>query len=161
MSLNVGSIAPDFELQDQDGNKVKLSSFKSQKVIIYFYPKDMTSGCTLEACEFSLMYDRIKRRALLFGISKDSADSHKKFIAKNKLTFPLLVDAKVCTDANGRPCTVTEKYGAWGEKQMYGKVYDGIIRKTFIIDEQGKIMKIFPKVNPLGHAKEVLEAVLM
>ena len=151
MPLTIGSVAPDFELQDQDGKKVKLSNFKGQKVIIYFYPKDMTSGCTLEACEFSLMYDRIKRRALLFGISKDSADSHKKFIAKNKLNFPLLVDDK----------KVVEKYGAWGEKQMYGKVYDGIIRKTFIIDEQGKIMKIFPKVNPLGHAKEVLEAVLM
>ena len=151
MPLNIGSLAPDFELKDQDGNTVKLSSMKGQKVVIYFYPKDMTSGCTLEACEFSLSYDRIKRRAHLFGISKDHADSHKKFIAKNKLNFPLLVDDK----------KVAEKYGAWGEKQMYGKIYDGIIRKTFIIDEQGKIMKIFPKVNPLGHAKEVLEAVLM
>jgi len=161
MPLTIGSLAPDFELKDQDGNTVKLSSFKGQKVVVYFYPKDMTSGCTLEACEFSLLYDRIKRRANLFGIRKDSADSHKKFIIKNKLPFPLLVDDKQRPDADGRQRTVAEKYGAWGEKQMYGKIYDGIIRKTFIIDEQGKIMKIFPKVNPLDHAKEVLEAVLM
>ncbi len=151
MPLNIGSLAPDFELKDQDGNSVKLSSFKGQKVVIYFYPRDMTSGCTLEACEFSIWYDRIKRRSHLFGISKDSADSHKKFIARNKLNFPLLVDDK----------KVAERYGAWGEKQMYGRKYEGIIRKTFIIDEQGKIAKIFPKVNPIDHAKEVLEAVLM
>jgi len=147
--LGVGHIAPDFELDDQDGNPVKLSSLKGKKVVLYFYPKDMTSGCTVEACEFAGAYSVLKKKAVLLGVSKDSAQDHKKFIAKHNLPFQLLVDDK----------KVAEKYDSYGEKSMYGRKYMGIFRKTFVIDENGRISKIFEKVKPEGHAKEVLDAV--
>lgn len=147
--LTTGDKSPDFELNDHNGNTVKLSSFRGTKVVLYFYPKDMTPGCTVEACEFAGAYNVLKKKAVLLGVSKDSADDHKKFIEKHNLPFPLLVDNK----------KVAETYDSYGEKSMYGKKYMGIFRKTFIIDEKGKISKIFERVKPEGHAKEVLDII--
>lgn len=145
-----GSKAPDFTLKDGDGKEVTLSKLKGKKVVLYFYPRDDTPGCTTEACEFRDNLARVKKKgALVFGISKDDEKSHQKFSEKYQLNFPLL------SDVDGK---VIEKYGAWGEKSMYGKKFMGIIRSTFIIDEDGRVMKVFPKVSPSGHAEEVLNA---
>ena len=148
--LKEGNKAPDFSTTDQDGNKVKLSDLKGQKVVLYFYPKDDTPGCTKEACSFrdsSAVYKKKKIRVL--GISPDNEKSHQKFIGKFDLPFTLLTDPEH---------KIAEKYGAWGEKSMYGKKYMGIFRYTYLIDEEGKIAKIFTKVNVSEHADEVLEA---
>lgn len=145
-----GSKAPDFTLKDGEGKDVTLSKLKGKKVVLYFYPRDDTPGCTTEACEFRDNLARVKKKgALVFGISKDDEKSHQKFAEKFQLNFPLL------SDPEGK---VIEKYGAWGEKSMYGKKFMGIIRSTFIVDEDGHIMKVFPKVSPQGHAEEVLQA---
>lgn len=145
-----GSKAPDFTLKDTNGNTVQLSKLKGKKVVLYFYPRDDTPGCTTEACEFRDNLARVKKKgALVFGISKDDEKSHQKFTEKYQLNFPLLADPEH---------KVIEKYGAWGEKSMYGKKFMGIIRSTFIVDEDGHIMKVFPKVSPEGHAEEVLSA---
>lgn len=145
-----GTKAPDFTLKDGEGKDVTLSKLKGKKVVLYFYPRDDTPGCTTEACEFRDNLVRVKKKgALVFGISKDDEKSHQKFSEKFQLNFPLL------SDTEGK---VIEKYGAWGEKSMYGKKFMGIIRSTFIIDEDGRILKVFPKVSPQGHAEEVLEA---
>jgi peroxiredoxin Q/BCP len=148
--VEVGKKAPDFSLLNQDDEKVSLKDFIGQKVVLYFYPKDDTSGCTKEACSFSDDLPKFsKMDAVILGVSPDSVKSHKKFSEKYKLKFDLLADEEK---------KVVEKYGVWKEKSMYGRKYMGVERTTFIIDEKGKIKKIFNKVKVDGHSKEVLEA---
>jgi len=148
--LDVGKKAPDFSLLNQDEKKISLKDFIGQKVVLYFYPKDDTSGCTKEACNFSDDLPKFSKiDAVILGVSPDSVKSHKKFSEKYKLKFDLLSDDEK---------KVVEKYGVWKEKSMYGRKYMGVERTTFIIDENGKIEKIFNKVKVDGHNKEVLEA---
>jgi peroxiredoxin Q/BCP len=148
--LKEGDKAPDFNSKDQNGNPVKLSDFKGQKVVLYFYPKDDTPGCTKEACSFRDTDDVYREKGIkVLGVSTDDEKSHQKFISKYQLPFDLVAD----TDKN-----IVESYGVWGEKSMYGKKYMGTNRKTFLIDEDGKIAKIFDKVNVSEHADEVLSA---
>jgi peroxiredoxin Q/BCP len=148
--LDVGKKAPDFNLLNQDGKIISLKDFLGQKIVLYFYPKDDTSGCTKEACSFSDDLPKFtKIDAVILGVSPDSVKSHKKFSEKYKLKFDLLADEEK---------TVVEKYGVWKEKSMYGRKYMGVERTTFILDEKGKIKKIFNKVKVDGHNKEVLEA---
>ena len=146
----VGQKAPDFTVLNDKGEKVRLSDLKGKKVVLYFYPKDDTPGCTTEACAFRDGIDEIKKKgATVIGVSTDSVESHQKFKKKFDLNFPLLAD----TDKK-----LVEVYGTWKEKSMYGRKYMGIERTTFIIDEQGKISHIFPKVKVSEHYDEVLEA---
>ena len=148
--LKEGDIAPEFSSKDQNGNPVKLSDHKGKKVVLYFYPKDDTPGCTKEACSFRDADDVYNAKGIkVFGVSTDDEKSHQKFISKFQLPFDLLAD----TDKS-----IVESYGVWGEKSMYGKKYMGTNRKTFLIGEDGRIAKIFDKVNVDGHADEVLEA---
>jgi len=140
--------APDFVLLSDQGEEVSLSSFRGKKVVLYFYPKDDTPGCTKEACSFRDDYSQfLMKGAVVMGVSPDQPDSHQKFRAKFGLPFYLLSDPDH---------KVAEMYGAWGPKTVYGKTTEGIIRSTFVIDEQGKVTKVFPKVKPEGHAQEVL-----
>ncbi len=146
----VGKKAPAFTLPSSSGGNVKLSDFAGSPVIVYFYPKDDTPGCTVEAKGFqALAADFDKAGVPVLGISPDSVDSHCKFAEKHGLAFALLADEKH---------EVAEKYGVWVEKNMYGKKYWGIQRSTFLIDKNGAIAKIWPRVKPQGHAEEVLEA---
>ena len=148
--LEAGDKAPDFNAKDQDGNDVKLSDLKGTRVVLYFYPKDDTPGCTKEACSFRDADDVFRSKGIrVLGVSTDSEKSHQKFISKFQLPFDLLAD----TDKQ-----IVESYGVWAEKSMYGKKYMGTLRKTFLIDGDGKIVKIFDKVNVAEHADEVLEA---
>ncbi|MEO8233516.1 MAG: thioredoxin-dependent thiol peroxidase [Ignavibacteriota bacterium] len=148
--LEPGKKAPDFSLKNQDDEKISIKDFIGQKVVLYFYPKDDTSGCTKEACSFSDDLPKFSKiDAVILGVSPDSVKSHKKFSEKYKLKFDLLADEEK---------KVVEKYGVWKEKSMYGRKYMGVERTTFIIDEKGKIKKIFNKVKVDGHNKEVLEA---
>lgn len=148
--LKVGQKAPDFTALNDKGENVKLSDLKGKKVVLYFYPKDDTPGCTKEACAFRDGIDEIKKRgAVVLGVSADSVESHKKFKNKFDLNFPLLAD---------KDKKMVEAYGVWKEKSMYGKKYMGIERTTFIVDENGKIAHIFPKVKVDQHYDEVLEA---
>ena len=148
--LTTGSNAPSFSLRSDTGDLINLGDFKGRKVVLYFYPKDDTSGCTVEACEFRDSWTAVKRTgAALLGVSPDGVESHQKFRRKHDLPFPLLADPDH---------SVAERYGAWGEKSMYGRKYQGILRTTFVIDEAGRIARVFEKVKPKGHAKEVLEA---
>jgi peroxiredoxin Q/BCP len=148
--LKVGQKAPDFTVMDDKGEKVKLADLKGKKAVLYFYPKDDTPGCTKEACAFRDGIDKIKKRgAVVLGVSADSVESHKKFKNKFNLNFPLLADSDK---------KMIEAYGVWKEKSMYGKKYMGIERTTFVIDENGKIAHIFPKVKVDQHYDEVLEA---
>lgn len=148
--LNEGDIAPDFTTKDQNGNAVKLSDFKGKRVVLYFYPKDDTPGCTKEACSLRDSFDVFEEKGIkILGVSTDSEKSHQKFITKYNLPFDLLADTEK---------EIVEAYGVWGEKSMYGKKYFGINRTTFLIDEDGKIVKIFKKVKVDEHAGEVLEA---
>lgn len=148
--LKVGAKAPDFNLPDGDGKATSLSQFKGKKVVLYFYPKDMTSGCTTQACSFQENLGVVKRKgAVVLGVSADSPTSHQKFAAKYELTFPLISDEKK---------ELVKKYGVWKEKSLYGRKYMGIERTTFIIDEAGVITHIFPKVKVDGHVEEVLQA---
>jgi len=150
MVLKVGDKAPTFKLKNQDGKTISLSDLKGQPVVLYFYPKDDTSGCTKEACNFRDEFPKFgKMKAEIIGISADSVESHKKFAEKYKLPFNLLSDEKKDS---------IEKYGVWQEKSMYGRKYMGIVRTTFIIDSSGKISKIFPKVKVDNHNSEVMEA---
>jgi thioredoxin-dependent peroxiredoxin len=150
MSLKVGDKAPDFTLPTDGGGKVSLKDLKGKKLVLYFYPKDDTPGCTTEACGFrDALPDFSKVKAAVVGISKDSAASHDKFKTKFKLPFPL------ASDEDGKVC---EAYGTWVEKSMYGKTYMGIERSTFLIDETGVIRNIWRKVKADGHAAEVLAA---
>ncbi|GMU96948.1 MULTISPECIES: thioredoxin-dependent thiol peroxidase [Ignavibacterium] len=148
--IEEGKKAPDFTLPDQDGNKVKLSDFKGRYIVLYFYPKDDTPGCTKEACSFRDTFPEFNNvDAVILGVSPDSVSSHKKFAEKYKLPFRLLADEDK---------KVIEKYGVWKEKSMYGKKYMGVERTTFVIDPDGRIKKIFPKVKVDNHHQEVLEA---
>ncbi len=149
--LEISQPAPDFTLPSTDGGDVTLSSLKGQKVVLFFYPRDNTSGCTKEAQGFSANRDAFAAEGTaVFGLSKDSLASHEKFVTKRELTVPLL------SDENGSAC---EDYGVWQEKAMYGKKYMGIVRSTFLISEDGTIAKIWEKVKVPGHVEEVLEAV--
>lgn len=148
--LKEGDKAPAFTATDQNGRKVKLSDLKGSRVVLYFYPKDDTPGCTKEACSFRDGFERFRKKGIkVFGVSTDDERSHQKFISKFALPFDLLAD----TDKK-----IVEAYGVWGEKSMYGKKYMGTLRKTFLIDDKGKIAKIFEKVNVSEHADEVLAA---
>lgn len=147
---NPGQVAPDFELPSDRGEKIRLSDFRGKKVVLYFYPKDMMSGCTKEACSFRDNYPQYEEQgAVILGVSPDSPQSHVRFKSKYNLPFLLLSD---------EDHKVAEQYGVWGEKQMYGRAYQGILRTTFVIDEEGKIAKVFSKVKPEGHGEEVLGA---
>ena len=146
--LEVGTKAPDFTLPDQDGNSVTLSDFLGKKVVLYFYPKDNTPGCTKQACAFAGAYEQFKSKdVVVIGVSKDSVASHVKFAEKYNLPFLLLSDPEH---------QVIEAYGVWQEKKLYGKVSMGIVRSTYIIDEQGMIEKVMPKVKPDTNAAEIL-----
>jgi len=148
--IEEGKKAPAVSLKDQDGKKVSLNDFKEKNIVLYFYPKDNTSACTLEACNFRDDFpDFRKLKAVILGISPDSIESHKKFADKFDLPFRLLSDEKKL---------VLEKYGVWKEKSMYGRKYMGVERSTFIIDKTGKVRKIFRKVKVADHNKEVVEA---
>lgn len=147
--LNIGDAMPRFEVVDQDGNVVSSEDFKGKKTIIYFYPKDNTSGCTAEACNIRDNYDRFLAEGYnVVGVSKDSAASHKRFAQKYELPFTLLSD----------PSTqILQDFGAWGEKKMYGKVSMGTLRKTFIFNEEGVLEKIIEKVDTKNHASQILD----
>ena len=148
--LQEGMIAPDFSLTADGDKEVTLSDYRGQRVVLYFYPKDHTSGCTTEACNFRDDYSQIiAAGAVVLGVSPDSVKSHDGFKLKYELPFALLSDPEH---------RVAEMYGAWGEKKMYGRTYMGILRSTFVIDEEGKIVKVFPKVKPKNHSQEVLAA---
>ncbi|MCW5911307.1 MAG: thioredoxin-dependent thiol peroxidase [Cyclobacteriaceae bacterium] len=148
MALSIGSKAPDFKTTDQDGNTVKLSDFKGRKVVLYFYPKDMTPGCTAEACSLRDNYKALQKAGYeVLGISADDEKSHRKFIEKEKLPFRLLAD----TDK-----TVHHLYGTWVEKSMYGRKYMGTARVTFVIDEKGIVQEIIEKVDTKNHAGQIL-----
>ena len=150
-TLEAGKKAPAFTLESSDGGKVSLSDFKGQYVVIYFYPKDSTPGCTVEAEGFRDAMPKLKKKnAVVLGVSRDSIASHCKFRDKYGLTFPLLSDPEQ---------QMIEAYGAWGEKNMYGKKMMGIIRSTVIVGPDGKVVKVFPKVKPPAHAAEVLAAI--
>lgn len=146
--LNIGDKAPGFKTQNEKGETVSLDQYKGQKLVLYFYPKDNTPGCTSEACDLRDHYSTFKKKGYeILGVSPDSAKSHTSFINKYDLPFSLLAD---------EDHAVAEAYGAWGEKSMYGKKYMGILRKTFVIDEQGKIEKIIEKVDTKAHAAQLL-----
>jgi len=148
--LKPGDKAPAFALLSDGGDTIRLEDFRGRKVVLYFYPKDDTSGCTVEACEFRDHWAELQRTgAVVLGVSPDSVDSHRKFKQQHELPFPLLAD---------RDHAVAERYGTWGEKPMYGRKYRGILRTTFVIDEAGRIAKVFERVKPRSHASEVLEA---
>ena len=147
--IKEGNKAPDFSAINQDGEKVKLSSFRGEKnIVLYFYPKDMTPGCTTQACDFRDQHKKFKNTVIL-GVSIDSTERHQKFIAKYDLPFTLIADIDK---------KVVQKYGIWQEKKLYGKTFMGIVRTTFIIDKNGKIKKIFPKVKVKTHIEDVLSA---
>ncbi|MCJ0742856.1 thioredoxin-dependent thiol peroxidase [Pedobacter montanisoli] len=148
--LKAGDKAPSFTAKDQDGNAITLDQFRGKKVILYFYPKDDTPGCTTEACDFRDNYQSLKAKGMeVLGVSVDDEKSHQKFISKHSLPFTLLAD----TDKQ-----IVEAYGVWGEKNMYGKKYMGTNRKTFIIDENGNIAHIINKVDTKNASQQVLEA---
>jgi peroxiredoxin Q/BCP len=148
--LKPGDKAPAFALPADDGSTIALTDLNGKKVVLYFYPKDDTSGCTKEACGFRDSWRDVQQLgAVVLGVSPDGVASHGKFKQKYSLPFPLLAD---------ETHQVAEAYGAWGEKSMYGRKYMGILRSTFVIDEQGRIAKVFEKVKPEGHAAEVLAA---
>jgi len=147
--LEIGMKAPDFALQDKDGNLVRLSDFSGKKVVLYFYPRDNTPGCTRQACAFAGVYAGFRKLdAVVIGISKDSVASHLKFAQKYDLPFVLLSDPEL---------EAIQAYGVWQEKKNYGKVSMGVVRSTFIIDENGMIEKVMPKVKPDTNAAEILE----
>ncbi len=142
--------APDFHLEDQNGQDVRLSQFRGQHVVLYFYPKDNTPGCTQEACDFRDEHSALRAAgAVVLGVSPDSAASHQKFITKFSLPFPLLVD---------KDHAVAEAYGVWGEKTLYGRTFMGLVRSTFLIDPKGRVARVWPKVKVAGHVQEILQA---
>lgn len=147
--LEIGMKAPAFTLSNKDGNTVSLSDFLGKKVVLYFYPKDNTPGCTRQACAFAAAYEDFKSKdVVVIGISKDSVASHLKFAQKHDLPFILLSDPEL---------QAIQAYGVWQEKKLYGKVSMGVVRSTFIIDEQGHIEKVMPKVKPDTNAAEILD----
>ncbi|QSE96760.1 thioredoxin-dependent thiol peroxidase [Fulvivirga lutea] len=149
MELKAGDKAPDFEVNDQNGNAVKLSDFKGKKVVLYFYPKDNTPGCTAESCNLRDNYQALQAAGYeVLGVSTDSEKSHQKFIEKQNLPFTLLADTEK---------QIHEKYGTWVEKQMYGRKYMGTARVTFLINEKGVIEEVIEKVKTKEHAAQILK----
>lgn len=150
--LKVGEKAPDFKINDQDGNPVRLSDFRGSKVVLYFYPRDMTPGCTAEACNLRDNYKGMQKKGYeILGVSTDSEKSHQKFIQKEKLPFRLLADTEKA---------IHDAYGTWVEKSMYGRKYMGTARITFVIDEKGFIEDIIDKVDTKNHVSQILESKL-
>ncbi|UCS92759.1 thioredoxin-dependent thiol peroxidase [Echinicola marina] len=149
MALEIGMQAPDFEAKIQDGSTVKLSDYKGKKVVLYFYPKDNTPGCTTQACNLRDNYDALMDAGyVVFGISTDSEKSHQKFIEKHELPFPLIADEDK---------KVHELYNTWREKKNYGRTYMGTVRTTFVIDEEGKIAEIIDKIKTKEHSNQILK----
>ncbi len=147
--LEVGTKAPDFTLPDKEGKMVSLSDFAGKRVVLYFYPKDSTPGCTRQACAFAGAYEEFKTLdAVVIGVSKDSVASHQKFAEKHDLPFVLLSDPEL---------TAIQAYGVWQEKKLYGKVSMGVVRSTYVIDKNGVIEKVMPKVKPDTNAAEILD----
>ena len=147
--LEIGMKAPVFTLKDQDGNEIRLSDFLGKRVVLYFYPKDNTPGCTRQACAFAAAYEGFKAKdVVVIGISKDSVASHRKFAQKYDLPFILLSDPELLA---------IQAYGVWQEKKLYGKVSMGVVRTSFLIDRQGNLERIMPKVKPDTNAAEILE----
>ncbi len=148
--IKVGDIAPEFDALDQAGNKINLKTYKGKKVILYFYPKDDTPGCTAEACNLRDNYDLLLKKGFaIIGISADTEQSHKKFTEKYNLPFPLLSDVNKI---------ILKAYGVWGKKSNYGKTYEGILRTTFIISEDGTFEHIFDKVDTKNHTQQILNS---
>lgn len=146
--LEIGTKAPEFTLPDQDGNQISLADFKGKKVILYFYPKDNTPGCTAQACGFGELYPRFQEKdGVVLGVSKDTVSSHKKFQEKYSLPFPLLSDTEL---------SVIKAYDVWQEKNMYGKKTMGVVRTTYLIDEEGTIVKAFGKVKAEANPAQML-----
>ncbi len=151
MLPKLNEAAPSFELPDDNGKVHKLEDYRGKKLILYFYPKDDTPGCTTEACNFRDDYSEFEKAGvIILGVSPDSVKSHRKFKSKYSLTFPLLAD-------EGH--VVCEKYGVWGKKKMMGREYDGVFRTTFLIGKDGKVVRIFENVKPADHSKEILAAI--
>ena len=147
--LQAGDKAPDFQATDQEGKTVSLKDFRGQKLILYFYPKDDTPGCTAEACSLRDNFLILKEKGFeILGVSADSESSHKKFISKYVLPFALIPDKEK---------TILQAYGAWGKKKLYGREYEGIIRTTFVIDEKGTILKVFTRVDTKNHSQQILD----
>jgi len=147
--LSIGDIAPEINATDQDGNKLTLAEFRGSKVILYFYPKDSTPGCTAEACNLRDNYGLLLKTGFkIIGVSADDEKSHKNFIAKNVLPFPLIPD---------KAKSIIKAYGVWGMKKLYGREYEGINRMTFVISEEGRIEKIFKKVDTKNHTEQILK----
>jgi peroxiredoxin Q/BCP len=147
--IEVGAMAPDFELKADSGQTVRLGDYRGRRIILYFYPKDDTSGCTKEACGFRDHLPEFETRgATVLGVSPDGVDSHERFRDKYELNFPLLSDPDH---------SVAAAYGAWGKKKMYGREYEGILRSTFVIAPDGRVEKVYAKVKPAGHAELLLE----
>lgn len=149
MILSTGAKAPDFESIDQDGKPIKLSDFTGKKIVLYFYPKDNTPGCTAESCNLRDNYERLQSAGYeILGVSPDGPKSHQKFITKHELPFRLIADENK---------SVHEAYGVWGEKKMYGKTYMGTLRTTFLIDEKGIIEEVISKVKTKDHTAQILK----
>jgi thioredoxin-dependent peroxiredoxin len=149
MSLEIGKPAPNFEAKDQNGNVIKLADFKGRKVVLYFYPKDNTPGCTAQACNLRDNYEALQKAGyIVLGVSSDSEKSHQKFIEKQNLPFPLIADEDL---------KVHEAFGTWVEKSMYGRKYMGTARTTFVIDENGDLSEIIEKVNTKDHTNQILK----
>ena len=147
--IEVGAMAPDFELKADSGQTVRLGDYRGRRVILYFYPKDDTSGCTKQACGFRDRLPEFETQgATVLGVSPDGVDSHERFRDKYELNFPLLADPDH---------SVAAAYGAWGKKKMYGREYEGILRSTFVIAPDGRVEKVYAKVKPAGHAELLLE----
>ncbi len=150
MELKEGQKAPAFEGIDQNGSLIKLKDYTGKKVVLYFYPKDNTPGCTAEACNLRDNYDLLLKKGFaIIGVSADDEKSHKKFADKYSLPFPLIADTNK---------TILNDYGMWAEKKLYGKTYMGVLRTTFVIDEKGIIEKVIPKVNTKDHTKQILDS---
>ncbi|MFY8020018.1 MAG: thioredoxin-dependent thiol peroxidase [Bacteroidia bacterium] len=148
LSLNIGDKAPEFACKNEKGELVSLKDFKGKKLVLYFYPKDDTPGCTAEACDLRDNYHQFINQGFeILGVSPDSEKKHQKFITKYELPFSLLADEEH---------SVAEAYGVWGEKSMYGRKYMGILRTTFVIDEKGKIVQIIDKVDTKAHSKQLI-----
>jgi peroxiredoxin Q/BCP len=151
MKLKIGDKAPDFSGVDQDGNAITLQDFKGKNLILYFYPKDNTPGCTSEACDLRDNYNMWMEKGYeIIGVSPDSSKSHQNFIAKYELPFPLIADTEK---------VIIKDYGAWGLKKMYGKEYEGLLRTTFVVDGEGIITNIFTKVKTKDHTNQILESI--
>jgi peroxiredoxin Q/BCP len=148
ITLKAGDTAPEFEAKIETGESIKLSDYKGKKVVLYFYPKDNTPGCTAQACNLRDNYEDLQANGyVVLGVSQDSEKSHQKFIDKQSLPFPLIAD---------EDHTVHNLYGTWGEKQMYGKTYMGTLRTTFVIDEEGKITEVIEKVKTKDHTAQII-----